>query len=178
MNGIQISRHVFSVDDTIRTDFTEGGISKLYTIDGAIHTAALHTQYTTSFGYVAFVERDVYIRCHGILINHIVATLTVVVEVHVIKLDRSRIFCGCHFFGLEVRLCPTGGAPEDNCIYRCGNAEFSVRSKVLPAGKTSTTSPCCSARTASISSPSFRLAMLYPSGKSSVVSNLQFPLNF
>ena len=124
MNGIQISRHVFSVDDTIRTDFTEGGISKLYTIDGAIHTAALHTQYTTSFGYVAFVERDVYIRCHGILINHIVATLTVVVEVHVIKLDRSRIFCGCHFFGLEVRLCSTGGTPEDNCIYRCGNAKF------------------------------------------------------
>lgn len=178
MNGIQVSRHVFSVDDTIRTDFTEGGISEFDVVDGTTCTTALHTQYTTSFGYLAFIEGNVYIRCHGILVNHVIAAFAIVVEVHVIKLDRSRVFCGCHFFGLEVRLCSTGGTPEDNCIYRCGNAKFSVRSKVLPAGKTSTTSPCCSARTASISSPSFRLAMLYPSGKSSVVSNLQFPLNF
>ncbi len=124
MNGIQISRHVFNVDDTIRTNFTEGSISKLYTIDGASHTAALHTQYTTSFGYLAFIEGNVYIRCHGILVNHVIAAFAIVVEVHVIKLDRSRVFCGCHFFGLEVRLCSTGGTPEDNCIYRCGNTKF------------------------------------------------------
>ena len=124
MNGIQVSRHVFSVDDTIRTDFTEGGISEFDVVDGTTYTTALHTQYTTSFGYLAFIEGNVYIRCHGILVNHVILVITIVVEVHVIKLDRSRVFCGCHFFGLEVRLCSTGGTPEDNCIYRCGNAKF------------------------------------------------------
>ena len=124
MNGIQISRHVFSVDDTIRTDFTEGGISEFDVVDGTTYTAALHTQYTTSFGYLAFVEGNVYIRCHGILVNHVILVITIVVEIHVIKFDRSRVFCGCHFFGLEVRLYPAGGSPEDDCIYLCWDAEF------------------------------------------------------